>query len=231
MFKNKNSVVFGCFSPPIMIATFIFEVCSVIYVLYRYKLSTELRIITALLINLSIFQLAEYFVCENSAIAEISSRVGFLAITLLPVLGLHLMSKISKYDIKKKIITLYILATLIGLYFLITPNSFQAYECTGNYVIFQIGQKTAWLYSIYYFGVIVATIAIGISQLSKTTKLVKRNILWLITGYAVFITPVAIVTVTHPDTRRAIPSILCGFAVFFAIVLVTKVSPKVLKKR
>ena len=231
MFKNKNSVIFGCFSPPVMIATFLFEIGSVMYVLLRYRLSYELRIITALLRNLSIFQLAEYFVCDKSTVAELYSRIGFLAITVLPVLGLHLMVKISKFHIKMKVIVLYLLALSIGIYFLLAPNSFKAYECTGNYVIFQIGHMQAWLYSIYYFGVIAVTVGIGLLQLRKANILIKRNILWLIAGYAVFIIPVAILTITHPDSRQAIPSILCGFAVLFAVVLVTKVCRGVLKKR
>ena len=89
----------------------------------------------------------------------------------------------------------------------------------------------AWLYSIYYFGVIAVTVGIGLLQLRKANILIKRNILWLIAGYAVFIIPVAILTITHPDSRQAIPSILCGFAVLFAVVLVTKVCRGVLKKR
>lgn len=231
MFKNKNSVVFGCFSPPVMIATFLFEFLSLIYVFIRYRLNTDSRIVLALLLNLSTFQLAEYMVCENSAAAMVSARIGYLAITFLPVLGLHLMSRLSKTKISLFLKIAYLLAFAISMYFLFAPNSFDAYECTGNYVIFQIGQVQAWLYSAYYFGLIIGTICLGLMKTKKATKTVRRNIYWLIAGYVLFILPVAIITITHPDSRRAVPSILCGFAVLFAVVLVAKISPRILKKR
>lgn len=231
MFKNKNRLPFACFSPPVMVATFIFEFVSMLYVFYRYKLNSKTRIVAALLLCLSIFQLAEYMVCQKSSIAEISSRIGYVAITFLPVLGLHLLGDFTKNKNKRIITASYALALFISGYFLIHPESFKSYECTGNYVIFQIGQVQAWVYSAYYFGLLLYTLISAVALSKKSNKKVKSAINWLITGYLVFILPVAIIIILHPDSRRAVPSILCGFAILLAIILVAKISPKILKKR
>lgn len=230
MFKKQKGTVFACFSPPVMIATFIFELSSMIYVLTRYKLNLKSRLIAALLLCLAIFQLAEYMVCQESSVAELSSRIGYVAITLLPVMGLHLMTAIINSKMKIFLYISYLLAGIISTYFLVHPNSFQSYECTGNYVIFQIGKSQAIIYSAYYFGLILLTIMYGLLKYKTSTKQIKKNIRWLILGYFIFILPVAIISITHPDSRQAIPSILCGFAVLFAIVLVTRIAPNVLKK-
>ena len=55
-----------CFSPPVMIATFVIEVSLAIYTLWRYKLNPVTRLTVALLVCLAIFQLAEYNVCEGA---------------------------------------------------------------------------------------------------------------------------------------------------------------------
>jgi hypothetical protein len=230
MFKKQNGHVFACFSPPVMLATFIFELASMIYVLFRYKLNSRSRLVAALLLYLSIFQLAEYMVCQNTTVADIASRVGYVAITFLPVMGLHLMAAIVNSRKKIFLYISYLLAVMISAYFLVHPNSFQSYECTGNYVIFQIGKSQAFAYSTYYFGLILSTLIYGIIKYKKSKRQIQNNISWLIFGYLIFILPVAIISITHPDSRRAIPSVLCGFAVLFAVVLVVKIAPRVLKK-
>ena len=49
-----------CFSPPIMIITFLLEMIFAVYVLYRYKLTPVSRLAVAILVALATFQFAEY---------------------------------------------------------------------------------------------------------------------------------------------------------------------------
>ena len=231
MSKQTKGVVLGCFSPPVMVATFLVEIISAIFVVCRYKLTTKGRLIVALLINLALFQAAEYFVCQNSTIAMASSRIGYAAITLLPVLGLHLMTELVNYKNRILMPILYALAAIIAVYFLTKSNAFNGYECTGNYVIFQIGRVQSLIYSTYYFGLIAVSVWIGARHHRTNVRKRFDAVWWLTIGYLVFILPVAILTVAHPDTRKAVPSILCGFAVTLAIILVSLVAPLSLKKR
>ena len=50
-------------------------------------------------------------------------------------------------------------------------------------------------------------------------------------GLSSFIIPTLAVNIIDPTTLRAIPSILCGFAVIFAMFLVGVVAPAVLHPR
>jgi len=45
-------------------------------------------------------------------------------------------------------------------------------------------------------------------------------------GYAAFILPTTAFNIIDPTTTRGIPSIMCGFAVIFAVALVAKVLPQ-----
>ena len=231
--RHKKSTTFYCFSPPVMVATFLIEIIGALFVLYRYKANKASRLVVALLLCLGAFQLAEYYVCTNSAQAVMSARFGFVAITLLPVLGLHLMYALTN-NISNKNYTrfIYVLALFISVYFLMAPQVFDSYQCTGNYVIFQIGRNLTMVYGVYYFGLLAQSILTGVYYLrSKESDINKLAVKWFIAGYFFFIVPVAFLNVLHPNTGQAIPSILCGFAVSLALVLVAKIAPLYLDKK
>lgn len=231
MANTKKSTKLYCFSPPVMIATFLFEIAAMVYVLVRYKMNTTSRLVSALLLNLGLFQLAEFAVCTNNSLALLASRLGYVAITLLPPLGLHLVCTISMIKNKIWLYFSYLAAFLLSGYFLLAPNAFKSNECTGNYVIFQIGELQAVIYSFYYFGLIAATMMLALKYRKNSKGRTRKALTWTLLAYLVFIIPVAIIIITHPDTREALPSILCGFAVFFAIILTFKISPIILKRK
>lgn len=234
MKRFSKPSTFYCFSPPVMIATFIIEAAMALYVLYRYKRSEKAWVIVSILLLLAAFQLAEYYVCTNSSISILAARLGFVAITFLPPLGLYLMFLLTGYKHKTYLKLLFLVGLVISAYFLFAPQAFETYQCTGNYVIFQIGPRVTFLYQVYYFGLILQSLITGALYLRSNSSLdrpSKTPVKWLIAGYAFFIVPVAILTVFHPDTSKAIPSILCGFAITLAIVLVVKVAPATLIKK
>lgn len=232
MKKQKNSLVLYCFSPPVMAATFLIEIILAIYVLIRYKLNDRSRIIVAILVCLAGFQLAEYYVCTQNANAYSASRAGFVLITLLPALGFYLMSLLTKPLSRKSTIILVSVTAIVASYFLLVPQVFNNYECTGNYVIFQIGAWQIRLFSLFYFSLIFLSAEKGIRFLrTKLTKEKARPVQWLLAGYAAFILPVAVMIIIQPKIFSALPSVLCGFAVALALILALRVAPYMLSKR
>ena len=90
---KQKQTTFYCFSPPVMIATCIIEVALLVYTLYRYKLTPLTRVSLATLGFLALFQASEFAVCGASAsTVDLWSRIGYISITLLPPLGIHLIS-------------------------------------------------------------------------------------------------------------------------------------------
>jgi hypothetical protein len=230
---------FYCFSPPVMIATFAIEIALALYTIWRYRQSTAMRLAVALLGFLALFQLAEYFVCGGLGVnARGWSRVGYVAITMLPPLGLHLLHVVAGKSGRYLVRMAYVSAAAFMVYFLLDPGVFASHGCSGNYVIFRIGEQQAWAYSAYYFGWLVISIFLGFAWASwlvrqKTGRANQKfnAILGLIGGYMVFLVPTATVNAINPETTAGIPSIMCGFAVLFAILLVTYVLPNSAKTR
>lgn len=230
---KSASTQFNCFSPPVMVATLIIEFVLALYTIWRYKLTPLTRLVALALVALATFQLAEYFVCTGyGASAEGWSRLGFAAITTLPPLGLHILHQLAHKPKRKLVVAAYV--TMVGFIalFLSYTTAFIGHQCTGNYVIFQIGDAMAGVYGAYYYGWLVIGIGLGIrwaNELLKQgnnarTKL--ETVRGLIIGYLVFLVPTAVSNTVSPATRRGIPSIMCGFAVLFALILVLYVMPR-----
>ena len=59
-------------------------------------MTTLTRLTAATLALLALFQLCEFHVCRSGWIAGTWSRIGFIAITMLPPLGIHIIQNISK---------------------------------------------------------------------------------------------------------------------------------------
>jgi hypothetical protein len=237
MQTNKKTITFNCFSPPIMLATFCIEIILAAYSLLRYKLNIYTKLSVALLVALAIFQLCEYHVCGGWGVrASEWSRAGYVAISLLPPLGFHLLHVLAAKPNRRLVVAAYISMVGFVLYFTVVPHVFRGYACTGNYVIFQIGTKPAICYGLYYYGWILAGIVLGIrwaNELKRKGQSRARNLSTqaLVLGYLIFLVPTAVANSVKPDTRRGIPSIMCGFAVLFALILALYILPKMATKR
>lgn len=224
-FKHKNNLF--CFTPGAMLATFIVEIILAIYAFLRYRVSLFGQLISATLFLLAIFQIAEYQICTGMQ-QIIWIRIGFIAVTLLPILGLHLVFLINN---KKGIEFLklgYAVSFIFILFFVFPTKAINGAVCAGNYIIFNISQKLVWLYSFYYFGFLFLGLYEALNRIffikKEATK--KRALIWMIVGYLSFMLPTGIVYIVYEATRTALTSVMCGFAIIFALILVFKIAPK-----
>src|SRR5438105_4564330 len=129
---SRRNTQLNCFSPPIMVATMVIEACLAVYTLWRYKLNDLTKLVTLMLLALATFQLAEYFVCTGSdSIGVPWSRIGFVAITALPPLGLHIVHVLAGKQGRNIVYWVYaIMLSFIG-YFLLAQHTFLGHRCTG----------------------------------------------------------------------------------------------------
>lgn len=256
---NKKSSRLYCFSPTVMLITFIFESFSAAFAIFKYKPSRIRTLIILLLMSLAGFQAAEFMVCGTEHFSGMDwARFGYLAITLLPPLGLHLAHEISGKKAGILVKTSYLTCVLFSIYFVFVSRSVFTGEntCRANYSVFNTPNGVATLlYTLYYYGWLFIAVFFCWSQISKMSRENNRGILrifisrskklneiinsenlrkilalkWLICGYIAFILPTTIVNIINPSTIEGIPSIMCGFAVLMAIVLIGFVAPRTLE--
>ena len=235
MFLGPNkSLSLKCFSPPVMLATFLIEVAGAMWVLYKYKKERASQIIVALLLCLATFQAAEYVICEGAfGMSGLTwSRIGYVAISFLPPLGLHLGMVLAKKEHKLLRNTAYAAAIAFSTFFLTVGHGITGQVCGGNYVIFTIAPEASVPYGIYYYGWLLIGIysAWNLSKQVKSKK-TRLSLKWLAAGYLVFLVPTTAVNLIRPETTNGIPSIMCGFAVLLALILLFKVAPIALQEK
>jgi len=217
-----------CFSPPVMIATFVIEISLAIYTVWRYKLTKVSRLAIILFVSLSVFQLAEYMVCRGiGGNALVWSRIGYIAITVL-----HMLAILTKTKKKWMIWPGYLAGAAFIAFFSLIGRSIDGHRCLGNYVIFQVAPGFGWLYGLYYYGLLVVSLLIGLYYLRRSlSKKMSIAIRSLMLGYTIFIIPATTVNLVDPTTIAGIPSIMCGFAVLLAIILAFLVLPAAGEKK
>ncbi len=214
-----------CFSPPVMLATFLIEFGLLFYTLWRYQLNTLTRLITVFLASLGVFQLSEYMLCGGLGLGHIEwVKLGFIAITLLPVLGLHITATLAKVSIRPLLYFAYASAAAFVAYFALAGGSAVIRECAPNYAILELGSTASLVYGAYYYGWLLATILLA-SYWARVNPKNAPVLRWMVIGYAVFIVPTSVANLIDPSTIAAIPSIMCGFAVLCAIILIWQVLP------
>ena len=217
--KDRNTL--NCFSPEVMLVTFIVEIILAVYILIKYKLSAFNRAAIMLLFFLGMFQLAEFQICQGNT-SDFWLKTGLVSITILPVIGLYMISEITG---KKSILkAAYMIALLYVGYFTLVADSIKGAYCGGNYIIFDIPSAIYQFYGFYYFGFLFFAIWEAWESIKENIKF-KSIMTWFIIGYFSFIAPMGIVYIFSDQARGAVESIMCGFAIFLALIVVFKIVP------
>lgn len=219
---NKNKLY--CFSPEVMIITFILEILMALYSLFKsIKHRSDLGVVV-ILVFLAMFQLAEYQICAGGTILT-WAKIGFFFITFLPITGLYLLSRLSKEARMLKVGVA--ISIIFAAIFTFIPGSINNATCGGNYVMFGLNSYLSSIYGYYYFGFLLWGIWQATGALNKTEQPhIRKALGWFIAGYLSFILPLTIVYILYPTTDLSgVPSIMCGFAVIFAFVLTFIIGP------
>lgn len=218
-FKDKNT--FYCFSPEVMLVTFIVEFALAVYIFVKHKMSNFNRAAVMLLTFLGLFQLAEFQICQGMG-SDLWLKIGFMSITILPVIGLYMISEITG---KKDILKLgYMIALLYMMYFALAPNSVDGAYCGGNYIIFHSPESVYSFYGFYYFGFLLFGIWEAWEGI-KANKEARKILSWFIAGYVSFMAPMGIVYIFSEQARGAVESIMCGFAIILAFIIAFRIVP------
>ena len=223
MNKKDNSIKLFCFTPLVTLLTFFIELIFAIYVIIKYRMSLFGRLSALLLFLLAFFQLSEFIICKG-AYPLIWAEIAYLSTIFMPIIGIHLISLVTKKNIWTKIG--YFFAIVISLIILFVPNIFVGTSCPGNFVVFNLASFFSSIYFFYYsIFLLIGILMIFFYKIDIKNK--KNKIInWLLIGYASFIVPTFLIYVFEKITRLAVASILCGFAVLLAFILVFKILPE-----
>jgi len=92
--------------------------------------------------------------------------------------------------------------------------------CTGNYAVFSLAGRLGGVYFVYYYIWLIIGIGLSLIYSTVSTRKVQRLLVLQVCGYLSFLLPTGIVNTINPQTIAGIPSVMCGFAVIYAFILV-----------
>jgi hypothetical protein len=209
-----------------MLATFAIEIAFALYIVWRYKMTNVTRLVTAILVCLATFQAAEYMICGGLGVHPGTwSKLGYSAISLLPPLGIHLVLTIAKKKNTLLLTAAYASAVAFVGYYAFAVGAISGQTCYANYAVFDVYAASSIPYGIFYYGWLLTAVVLAFKYASqkKANATALRS---LALGYSAFIIPTSAINLIDPNTVAGIPSIMCGFAVILAFVLVGKVAPE-----
>ena len=218
-----------CFSPAVMLATWTLEWALAAWVAARYRFDTIGRLTFLILVLLGTFQAVEYVICTQSGSLG-WAKVGYVAITWLPALALQLALRLHGARTPIAYWAGYALAAVWTVIFIV-GSAITAVECQGNYVILSLSEPISWLYGFYYYGLLAAGFVLAVFGRAKSAPKVRSARGWLALSYLLLLVPTYTVNQLDPATLKGIPSIMCGFAVTFALILALRVMPLVGTRR
>ncbi len=195
-------------------------------------MSAITRLVTSILIFLAIFQGTEYLLCGGIGVnGGTWSRMGYASITMLPPLGLHLAHAIAGRKSRILVPAAYLSAAAFITYFVFGIQAISGHTCYANYAVFNTQSGASWLYSLYYYGWLLIGTLSAYNFAAQSKKGISRALYALGIGYLSFIIPTTAFNIIDPSTVAGIPSIMCGFAVMLAFVLVIRVAPESLQAK
>jgi hypothetical protein len=223
---KRSAGTFHCFSPPVMVATMAVETALLVYTFVRYRMTPITRVIMAQLFFLAIFQLAEYSVCGRYNLeAATWSRIGYLTISTLPPFGVHLVQLVSRRGWWWVKHAAYANMAIWLAVFGTSHEALAGHVCAGNYVIFQLSDHAEFAYFSYYYFWLTATM-LGAGWFAWNARgRIRLALLLQMVGYLIFLVPTTVINSLYPGTRAGIPSIMCGFAVLYVLIMVFGIIP------
>jgi len=182
------------------------------------------RTAVTILALLALFQLSEYQICTGSY-TLFWARIGIIAVTLLPILGIHLILILN--NTTRVLKAAYIIALASIIFFSFSSTAVTGAVCGGNYIIFQSEHAFYWLYTVYYLSLLFIGIWKSYEQMivakEKADKIRLSILRWIIAGYLSFMLPMAFIYAFYESARNGVASIMCGFAIIFALILALRV--------
>lgn len=148
---------------------------------------------------------------------------------MLPPIGLHMIRAISNRGWQPLTWIAYISGAVFAGVFGFSKTAFQSHICAGNYAIFQLAPRVGGLYFAYYYFWLFIGIGLSLYFSIKSRLLIREALVLQAIGFLIFVLPTGIVNDISPETISGIPSIMCGFAVLYALILVFAIIPRVLE--
>jgi hypothetical protein len=175
------------------------------------------------LLLLAGYQLTEVAICADVAAAGFLPRFAFIIVTWLPALGLLLIAQIRRPRSRAFYgFAVGMLAVSAGMvaWIALDPSFASASVCNAVYARYAHALPRFQLYAAYYWvGLLGMILLSGFGIRGSKDPYSRRLLAHIEIGTLGFILPSIAISYFVPETRHALPSVLCHFALILALLL------------
>lgn len=187
------------------------------YVVFRYGKAYK-DVVGWILIFLATYQLGEVliFYSHGSALAF---KVAYVSTTLLPPLGILLVSQILKKELGYRLFQS--ISALFVLFILLTPSvavQFSLTRCCVQVLEYVPIMRDYWL-SYYQGALVFAMGAALLGYVMEKDTIVRKDLLTVLLAYLSFDGIAMVLYWLLPTVRDSVASVMCALAVFAAFLL------------
>jgi hypothetical protein len=215
-----------CFTPYISLATAMLEYIFATLILLYFRKSKVTPYVVALLYILGTYQFTELMLCAT-ANANLWVRLGFVAYTFLPAVGVHFFLTMIGTKWKRGFLVLYALPVIFSGFAFVSKQFVEEGVCNTIFVTARTmfyspdsNPKMAMLYGGYYYMFILSAIVFALFAHSKEENKWKRAYYMMaMVGLSVITLSPHIFIMLLPSYGISFPSIYCEFALLFAIIM------------
>ena len=211
------------YSPILAMATAAFEILVAAWALMGGGDRALLRTTSLILFLLAGYQITEIAICADVGAAGFLPRLAFIDVTWLPALGLVLVGQI--YRPCSRLLRgigggMLVAAAGIVLWILVDRAFASASVCSAVYARYTHAMPRFLAYSIYYWLGLFGMVSLSAFGALRTEGGRPRRLLTQVfAGTLGFIVPSFAVSWFVPAAARALPSVLCHFALILAVFL------------
>ncbi len=212
----------NAYTPVLSIVTAAFETAAAVWTFAGRGRKRITALCGVVLLLLAGYQVAEAFACSNAA-WSLAARIGFLDILWLPALGVFLVLRLSNLSSRTVAVvsSLYFAAAAaMAVWILLEPDFVNMSVCRVVFARYATARPVYTFFGIYYqFGLASMLIGAAAIMAGMEDGVRRRHLADILMGTLCFVLPALLIDVTVPEARGAIPSIMCHFALIFALFL------------
>lgn len=214
-----------CYTPQVSLATALIEWALAVLMVKTFKKTLLRDYFTVLIVMLGLYQFSEFMLCATGY-ASFWATFGFVAYTFLPAICLDAVTRFLGKDAHPAVV--YAIPVLASAYTVFSGGFVTEAYCSMFYVrvlnLFNQAQG-GWMrvaslvYSAYYTGFIILSGILMLSARRKESDHRKKRLhLCVPVGILMMGIPAYIVMFVFPGADFTFPSVLCHFALFFAMM-------------
>jgi len=211
------------YSPILAVVTAAFEVTVAVWALRGPGERSIIRTTSVILLLLAAYQIAEVAICANVTAAGFTPRLAFIIVTWLPALGWLLIAQLLRRRSRTFTGSAYaMLAAAAGIVvWIVVDRSFaSASVCNAVYARYTHAMPRFSVYSSFYcLGLLGMTVFSGYGAMTCRDPRRQRQLLAVFVGTVAFLALALLTSQFVPPARGALPSIMCHYALLFAVAL------------